>query len=401
MWTTIRTFAALGRVRIVKKFALLLVILSLALLSVGAGARIGSSYFSQGDFQLSLGLVVLDDDPSMDQITQLVLSTPELREYYNFVLLDSQQEGISQVEQNQIYACIVLPEDFLYSLQTGQNYPPLVILNSTQAADALLTSALCDVLSEMMRLTQSGIYTATDQVVTADALDTSFYLESNLVYLTQILDRSETFLSTDLPYEQVLDLGDHYALSLAVYLLLLSTALFYDILNVRRDFPTMKGLAARSRHHHTLYFTQLAVIYALYLLLFLAIVVVLGGALTPLTLLSLCNATALFLLGQALLFQLVPHPLPAMVLSLSLHTLALVCAGGVVPTLLLPQLLSELSPLFPLTHIRTLLSSGLVTISRLPLLNLIVLAANWLLCALLCNFNDKILTERGAYDGIL
>lgn len=399
MGRTMATFAKLGLARIRKKALLLLLILSLALLSGLAAAKIGASYFSQEDFQLSIALVVLDEDERTAQLMQVVLTTPEIVQSYNFIPCDSQDEGVALVEGNQAYACIVLPEDFLYSLQHGLNYPPLVILNSTQTADALVVSALCDVLTEMMRQTQSGIYAATDFVLAESKYDSSFYLDSNLVYLTQILDRTDSFQIVDLPYESVLDLPTHYGLTLAIFLLLLSSALFYDILNIRQDFPAMKLLSAQSNLHQTLYFTQLFEVYLLYFLLLLAVVMGLGGTLSPLVLLSIANGAALFILVQAMMFQLVHHYLPAMVLSLFFHSLALIAAGGILPTLLLPAGLVTAANAFPLTHIRTLLSASLVTVDRLPLLNLVVLSANWLLCSLLWHYNNKILTERGtSYD---
>ncbi len=394
--TTTLIALALGRVR--KKCLLLAVVLSLALCSVLALAQMGASYFSQDSFRLSIGLVSLDDNPLMGQLTQLVLNTPEIRQSYNIIPLDSQEEGVAQVEDNRIYGCIVLPDDFLYSLQTGQNYPPTVILNSTQTADARVTVALCQILSEMMRQTQSGIYASTDFVLAADSYDDEFYLDSNMAYLTYVLDRSETFLSTDLPYESVLDLPTHYGLTLSIFLLLLSTPLFYDMMNIRRDLLSMKLMAVRSNCHQTLYFIQLGVIFVLYLLLFFVLCLAFGGAFSPLTICSVVNATGLFVLTQALLFHLVPHYLPAMLLALFLNSLALVASGGIIPSLLLPPWVATLSNLFPLTHIRTLLSSTLVTVDRLPLYQLIILSANWLLSSLLYHGNSSILVQKGGYS---
>lgn len=400
MRETILTFAALGLARIRTKMLLLLVVLSLALLSVFAAAQLGVSYFSQESVQLPIALVNLDENETTAQLIQVVRNTPEVQKNYLITLVDSQQEGMTLVETNQVYACLVLPEDFLYSLQNGLNYPPLMILNSTQTADAQIMTALCDVLTEMVRQTQSGIYASTDFVLEADAYSSAFYLESNMAYITYVLDRSETYLVTDLPYESVLDLTTHYGLTLAIFLLLLSSALFYDVLNIQRDFPTMKLLSVRSHQHQTLYFLQLGLVYLLYFVLFLLLTLGLGGVYSPMVALSVANATGLFLLGQALLFQLVPHYLPAMLLSLILNSLALIAAGGILPTLLLPQWVATLSNAFPLTHIRTLLSSSLVSVERLGLLNLVVLSANWLLCSLLWNCNNDILAKGGHYDGL-
>lgn len=397
--TTVR-FLSLGLGRIRQKAVLLIVILSLALLTGLAGTVIATAYFSQDDFKLSIGLVVEDDNSTMGQLAQLMLSSQAIRKNYHIVQLEDRDTGISQVEEGVLYACIVLPQDFLYSLQTGQNYPPLVILNSTQTADAQLTAALMDVLTEMMRLSQSGIYSATDWVLAESALDSSFYLDSNLAYLTYVADRSETFFSSLIPYEQTLDLTSHYGLTLGIFFLLLSSALFYPCFNIAEDFQMMKRLRTLSNYHHGLYFSQLTALFFLYFLLLGGLMMGLGGQISPLSTLSLVSATALFVLFQALLFQLVPHYLPAILLSLSLHGLSLFAAGGILPTLLLPQYWTTVAKLFPLYHIRTLLSSGLVSIGRLPLLNLIILVFCWLLVSLLIHWNDKILSERGYYHGI-
>lgn len=389
---------SLGRMR--EKCALLLVVLALALGTVVVAARVAEDYFDGDDFRLNVALVILDDDENMNDLARLVLTTGDIRRNYNIIQLDTTAEGVALVENGQVYACIVLPQGFFTGLQTGENLAPQVILNSTDGVDASIATALVDVLVDMMRLTQSGIYYATDVVLAEGELDGSFFLDSNLAYLSRVLSRSDSFVTTTLAYEAVLDLPTHYALTLAIYFLLLATPLFYDSLNRGKNFPLMKQLSTLSSHHHTLYFVQLAPLVLLYTTLLLAVTVALGGGLTPMVALAALNGGLLLVLCQGVLFQLIPQYMSAIVLNFAIHTAGLVVVGGVIPTLLLPPAVSILAPLSPIYHIRTLLSGGLVTVDYFGIYNIGIVATNGLLLVWLWYINEKSVREEGERSGI-
>lgn len=398
MMHLIGTSIKIGLNRMGEKFFLLLVVLALAVGCSAVVAQLGEEYFTQGDFKLSIALVILDDSENMNDLARLVLTTGELRRNYNILQPDSQEEGLALVESGAVYACIVLPEGFFTSLQTGQNYPPQIILNATETVDAKIATALVDALVDMMRLTQSGIYYATDLVIADQSMDGSFFLDSNFAYLNYVLARSDSFQSTALPYESVLDLGQHYALTMAIYLLLLATPLFYDSLNRRRNFPLMKQLSLVSHGHHVLYFIQVFMIALLYFGILLAGLSILGGTLSPIVVLSLASASLLLVLVQSLLLQLIPQYMSAIFLNFILHTAGLVVVGGVVPTLLLPPVLSQLAIFSPIYHIRTLMSSGLVNLSQLEVYNLKILSFCILLVILLYLINETAVRKGDSRD---
>ena len=396
MGRQIRLSLLLGLKRVRNKLFLLLMILVLALACSQVISTVATDSLSQDDFKLNVALVSLDKDETLDYLIEYALDSKEIRESFNIISVPTPEEGEQMVEDNEAYACLILPVGFMNSLSTGENFSPTVIVNQSPSVERMIMQALIDTLVQVMRDAQGGIYTATDVVYEQGTIDNRFLFDSNLAYLRHILTRESTFEVEDLRYEQVLDVPQHYALTFVVYLLLLSTALFYQEMNVQRDFTLLRWLRLQSRGHFALFGAQLAVLFILYFLLFLGICVALGGELSALFLLSLFNATLLFLLVQSLMFNLLKYYMAAVPLNFAIHTLGLVAAGGIVPTLLLPRGLTALSLLSPLYYIRSLLSTAFVTVGDIIPLNLIVLVANIGLMLLLHRWLDRTL-RRPSY----
>ena len=364
--------------------------------------KIAEEQFSEEEVQLNIGLLNLDKSKECEATLDFVFNIPEIRNGYNFIEVESEQEGLNLVNNDEIYSFVILPENFMYSLFTGENASPTIIKSPSPSFQTKLSSELMQILVWAMQDTQSGIYTATDFTRKYNVkIDEEFIWDSNYVFIKEVMFRKMWFNITDLEFEKVLPIDIHYALALGLFFMLISSAIFYYELNIGRDFLVLKQLKSTSKAHIYLRLSQILLVFMLYFIILIAISIGLGGEITVASFLSILNAAVLFMATQLLIFSIFSQYITAVFINIMIQVCSLFLAGGILPTLFLPDIVQKFSYISPIRNIIDLLASSFVIVDNLWMRNILVLIINMILIVIVVIKDSRQLDRRMNYETVI
>ena len=395
-------FLKIAALRLRRKMVMFFVLIFIASVCSLVVYKIAEQQLSEEKIQLDIALLNLDKSSECEGILNFVFNIPEIKESYNIIKVETEQEGVDLVGDESAYALVILPENFIKNLFSGREASPKIIKSPTPSVHSSISNELMNIVVKGMQDTQSGIYTASDFTYAQfGELDEKFVLDSNYAFVKEIMFRSRWFKVTDLSFEKVLPINIHYALALAVFFMLISSAIFYSELNIGRDFLVLKQLRSVSNEHHYLRLSQVLIVFLLYFSILIAITIGLGGKVTFISVLSIINATILFMATQLLIFSIFSQYITAMLINIVLQVINLFIAGGIIPTLFLPEIVQRFSFLSPIRNIIDLVAAGFVDLDKLWIHNIVVLVVNIILITIVFVRDDRQLDRRTSYEATI
>ena len=389
----LRTSFILGFKSILNKTLMLFVILTIAMAFCQAIVKITEQYFLQNEFHLNVALLNEDESQITKLLMNVLLKTEQMEENFKITLVEDKTEGEKLVQQNKVAACVTIPKNFIEDVISGKNTAPTIIISKSDPLQQQILSTLSQNLSELMKLTQSGVYTTLDYAWANNANDHAMVYDINLKYVEFILKSDDIFESTNIEYVEVLSLGNHYSLLIIMYLLLLSTALFYKELNFKSDYKLLTLIKTLKTSYQAFYFARVVALVFVYLVLMILTSIIMGMEFDIVFICSMINATVFFVLLQCLMFNIFNHYLWAVQTNFILHSIFLIVAGGIVPSGLLPQIISKFEVFSPTYYLKNLLSTGLIVYDFVIRDNSIVLISSIIMVGLLYFLNRNHIRE--------
>lgn len=342
--------------KIINKLLVLLLVLTItAVLGV-----VVTDYASEklGSQDLGINIAIVNQDTTMEMVVDLIIDDYLTGDNFDFALVDDIETGEELLKENQVSALVVFPEGFLESVIVGENFSPTVTLNTTDLLTKLLIESSVTSVEEYFRVLQSAVYTTFDNLEDVEITD-QLILTVNLNLAQYVLDTEDLYKTQTLPYTDSLSVTDFYLISFVVYVLFLTTCLFHEEFNFQKNILTVKFISTYNKGFYQYYLSKILLVFAVYCAVFLGLAVYLGG-LDFLTLVSAINLSLLFTLFQVLVFNVLQSFMATVQINFVMHTVFLFLSGGIIPTLMLPQLLVTLGKLTPIYWIRNLLACGIV-----------------------------------------
>ena len=100
-------------------------------------------------------------------------------------------------------------------------------------------------------------------------------------------------------------------------------------------------------------------------------------------LLIIVNIAAFFTLLQAVLYNIVNEYISAVQINFVIAIIGLFLAGGIVPQIFLPNIVDVVEWVFPISHIRSLISYGLISSDLAIYHNITIVLVNIIFVAIL------------------
>lgn len=171
---------------------------------------------------IQVGVTVPEEDRGAKWIMSMVSSLESVSSLCEFVYVD-EEEGRRQMENGEIYALMLIPDQLLEGIMNGTNEPVTIVFPEQAGLEASIFRELTDAGTEILKTAQAAIY-GTDELL-KDMGRTSRIpqaeSELNRLYLKYALSRSAYFRT-----ERVSASGDvttevFYGISCAVLAVLL------------------------------------------------------------------------------------------------------------------------------------------------------------------------------------
>lgn len=327
-----------------------------ALLPLGMG-QAADWLLSRGvDFSgVTLAITAPEGDDVPQQLEQFMGDMEEIAQYCKIVALD-ENAALEALEEGTVTAVLFLPENFIRGVMWGDNPDLRLVVAGDRPLESLLLLWVGQSASDILSAFQSGVYAVLDLYEAAPPPGLTrdqVVFDINLRYLSLAMNRAELFQLQEVLESQALPVPLHYALSLTACFALAAATVFVpvysgDWLHFQRRLRSVgRGVCAG-------YLSGVcAGVPALLFLLFPALL--LAGEGNPLLLFGAALLMAAYCSVFCSLCCLVTgNAAGCGVAAFSVSLLALALAGGIVPTVLLPGSVRQLSWLSPVTWLRQL-----------------------------------------------
>lgn len=374
------------------KFLMLGIILGISVFLVDALSDAITDKFKDNNFKIEVGLVNLDNNTTTEFLLNFMLNTGEIVDNFNVSIINSEDDALELINNNDIMACIVIPQDFLTSVLNASNYSPKLILNTKSSLEIYLIKSLAENLEAMMKNTQSAIYMTLDNIASSN-VNQELIMQINLDYINVLLDRDTIFDKYNIEYVNKLSIWEHYFLIILIYILFLTTPLFFNELNLSLNKNILKQLSLVEKNFKIFYLSKLLMIILAYFIIFIGLIFYLNISVTLILLISIINSLVFMLLFQSIFFNKFNDFIVCSQANFIFNTMGLIICGGVVPTLFLPKVITIFENLSPMYYIKNMLSILFIGDSSMLYLNIIIFIINVIISKVVVNKLDKLCKE--------
>lgn len=306
---------------------------------------------------ITLAVTAPEGDSLPELLERFVPNMKDVSEYCEVVALD-RETAVRRLEQGEVTAVLVIPENLAQGIMDGTNPDVELIVSGDRPLEAMLTLSVGRSASDLLAAVQSGVYAVLETYLQQAPGHLSYgdvVSQINLRYIRWTLGRQKMFRVEPIAVTNQLPIGIHYGLSLLIYLGLSLAPLFmavYDGGWVRAQ----KRYRAVGRGSLGFYVSSLtACTVALLPLLTVVSLVLLRGAVTTA---FWTGALCAFVCGAfgTVCCLLTANTGSCGMLSFLSALVFLFLGGGVLPPVLLPRTLQKLMVLSPVTWLRSTLA---------------------------------------------
>ncbi len=375
----------------------ILILLFLAILMLGnMAAFMAEDVFGEGVIKLNIGVVNFDKTPEAQAMIDTILSSESIEDSFHVVFATDENMAKQSLQAGEIVAYVVVPENFLNGVMSGENPKPRLVVDNLGALEKLMIENLAGGLADVMTYVQSGIYTILDEEHIHGEVSREAILDANLAFVVPFLNRESMFYYRDLDYGTQVPVIQFYILSTSLFLLFLSTTLFYHSFQLKTEKSVVMLLYSKGVNYQLYYFAKIIPLYVVYTVLLTVIAVVVSGEISVVIVASCMLLAGLLILTQCVLFQLAENFLSAAVMTFIIHSLFLVASGGVVPIELMGETMKVASMFSPYRYFMDLFTTGL-RYDTTAWLYIGCLGAGIILFCVTFNMNKKSIGDAGEY----
>ena len=303
---------------------------------------------------ITLAVTAPEGDPIPGLLEQYMGNMRDVRQYCTFLAMD-EAEAAAALERGEVTAVLVLPENFIQGVMDGSNPDIQLVVPGDRPLESLLTLWVGQSAADILSSFQAGVYAVLD-LYPASAPDglswNQVKTDINLRYIQWTLNRQNLFTVRQVSAAQTLPVSLHYELSMLAYLGLCLAPLFSGLYGSRR-LTARRRLRCLGRGSLLGYLGDLTACTAVIFLL----VAVPMALLAREAILSALGAAAVFALFCAVFGSLCCLVTAGAAgcggLAFAVALAAMGAAGGILPPVMLPKTLRELSWLSPVAWLRT------------------------------------------------
>ena len=336
---------------------------------------------------VKLAITAPEGDPVPEQLEQILPSMSDVRQYCQVEAM-TQEEALNSLEQGEVTAILALPENFIQGIMNGSNPDVELIVRGDQPLEALLTFWIGQSASDMLAAFQSGIYAVLELYQENPPAGVNYQqavTQINLRYVTWMMNRQDMFRTQLVSATGHLPVGIHYALSLLSYLAM-SLAPFFMVIYDANWIGAQRRFRTVARGSIVFYGASFAAYWLIEFLLLTAVQLILFQGRVDTILLS-SGLCALFCAAFGSLCCLLTSDTGSCgLLSFGSSLVFLTLSGGILPPVLMPAVLRELLPCWPVTWLRSIMAISMEdfelpsgTITAMTITSLLMMCLGWLL----------------------
>lgn len=351
-WTkiTIHTLGKLCRQRMLLAGVVLLCLFLPLCLAPAAQTALSQGVSFSG---ISLGIVGPEGSSAPAEAEKLMSNMRDVSAYCQ-VRAMSRQDALDALEDGRITAIIVLPEGFVSGVMYGTNPDLELIVSDDRPFEALLTLWVAQSATDMLSAVQSGIYAVIDQFYSnpvPNLTQDDVIAQINLRYINWTLNRQNMFRTNSVSATELLPVGLHYGLSLLSFLILAAVPFFTPVFS-GKWLCAQKRFRSAGRSWIGFYLCGIGACFAVIAALLTAaqLLLVKGDPVETLRssavcglFCAACTAICCLLTGNARNCGVLSFPAALVFLFLS---------GGILPPVLMPEMLQSFMDLSPITWLR-------------------------------------------------
>ncbi|MDE6387469.1 MAG: ABC transporter permease [Lachnospiraceae bacterium] len=181
--------------------------------------------------QVKIGVVVQEDNVMTQMALKYVENLESASQVCHFVQM-SQEEGIHLLENGEIAALIVLPEQLVEGIMNGTNPSVQVCFPQNAGLEAMLLRELTESGAGLLRVAQAQIYGAYDTAVTYGMTDRLSVMQGEIdsYNLAFALDRLAVYEEETVSATGRMNMIQFYGASAAILFLLLTGMAVYPVM---------------------------------------------------------------------------------------------------------------------------------------------------------------------------
>lgn len=205
----------------------------LLMVIIGAIAFCGVKSMEQEPLAVSvdIGVVVREDNRMTRMALNYVENMESVSQLCRFVQV-SEEEGIQMLEQGELAALVVLPEQLVEGIMNGQNPSVIVVFPKNARLEAMLFRELTESGAGLLRVAQAQIYGAVDTAREYGMTEQLSVMEADIdsYNLALALDRLAMFDEEEISVTGRMSVLQYYVASGVILFLLLSGMAAYPVM---------------------------------------------------------------------------------------------------------------------------------------------------------------------------
>lgn len=338
-------------------------VLLLAVLSGIVIGLVNTVYKDSPAIQITVAVIDENDNPLTDMVIQYIQGMESISESCRFVMV-SEEEGFSMLREGSAAAALVLPDDMVEGILSGDNAPVQVYFPENAGIESALLQELTEAGVGMLRVAQAEIYGIYDTAMTYGVYDKLSVLEADIdrYNLAFALDRLTLFKVREVSATGGLNLMQYGMASGMIFFLLLSGMSGYPMMKAYPDGFRKQlmrqgiGITAQVFDKWLCGLCGIGITFGCFLLLVRGLLTRTGySAWLPeidlrgvgvLLAVLLCVTSYVFLL-----FQVADNAVAAVLLLFLLSTVMHYFSGGFLPSVFLPDRIRQIGNHLPSAYL--------------------------------------------------
>lgn len=330
--------------------------MALVLLFLSSTAALAFSLLLEGGdiVDVKLAVAVEDGDDRLLRALDMLENIPEINQFAK-VLKTEPEKAVEYVKRGDAAAALVFPSGFLSSVISGENLPPRLILNTSNALEATLVMKLAQSGVRLLTAAQQGyLYTLhVYDIMQPDTPARDFVdYQSSMRFYLFATGCGELFKKLELESTGALNLMQHYLLSAVFFFAMLSLPVLYPLYSLRAQSGWLLRFRMAGGSRVVYAIAQITAgflsIFLMLLLLFTGVAAISGSVAAFLSILPAIALSALFFSCFAYFINNVGGILGAVSLNFLLAAIMALSYGGLIPISLLPAPIAALQSFSPL-----------------------------------------------------
>ncbi len=358
-------------------------------------------YKSNQSFALVKVTIVNNDNSKvLETAINFMLNQSYISNAYSVDIQPSLETANKNLIEGKTSAVVEIPKNFLNDMLTGKNTPPTLYLSSTQPFATSIVNTLQKSLTECLQIAQSNIYTF-NEIVLQDGFNPNKYiLDLNLMLINNVLNQQDFFNIKEIELTNNLTLPQHYITTSFVFFLMLTSFVFYNNINFKKEINAIISLKCTGANHYYIIVAKFITVFVCY---FTAVLLfsfyfnfsysVLSFKCIITSILSSALVATMLTSIIFVIFNVINNIFVAVITTTVFSFASLFFAGGILPPAILSSKFSKIGELLPVGISLKLITGYSVNSNEIS--HIIICVAFIISMLLALSFKIKAIVRKG------